>query len=288
MKKYFIILAVFSFMAVVNSAYSLPQFWYSGVAMNSSGSIITESDVNVKILINDGENLYEEYHYSVPVNEFGLFAVFVGNGDTEDDLNDIQMKPLTSIVVGVGSGDSYITVEGQSLVSVYKRSFEGGISKGSRTSLQQAYIGGNEINIVAEDESTEVARPVIIRNTNTHANLVLDNQNDDYYNSTWANALTIQRGSTVLSTYHADGENSTEDLYPFGFASVIFVDQDIYSLPPGRNGQILYLVNTNYEEVITVIFGGEGQMYLPVFPGTSMHLVSDGYNWFPVMTFPWY
>jgi hypothetical protein len=290
MKKFALVLIAI-FTITVSSALSLSSFMYSGVAMNAAGQIMTNTEVNVKITINDGETLYEEYHYMVMVDEFGIFVVSVGDGDSEGSFSDIFMKPLTTIRVGVSSGEDYITVEGQALISVYKRSFEGRLYKGVRSSLQQSYMGGNEIDISMPSESSYVERPVIIRNPNTHPNLILNNENESE-GQTWANALTIQRGSTVLSTYHADGECcSTDDLSELGFASVIFIDQDIYSMPYGQAGQILYLVNTlplDWENNLWVMYDPDSESSVLIEPGKMMTFVSDGNKWYPVSMFGGY
>jgi archaellum component FlaG (FlaF/FlaG flagellin family) len=290
MKKIFLFIA--TILITSSIAYSLPTFWYSGVSMNSVGSIETDTEVDVQVTINDGENLYVESHYGTYSNEFGIFVIEVGTGSIDQgDMSLILAKPNTTIIVKVRTGGDYVTIEGAALVSVYKRSFEGSRIKGGSSNLQSAYSRGNEINIEAVDETTLVERPVIIRNTNTHANLILDNQNESE-GETWANALYIQRGSTRLSTYHADGESSTYDLYPYGFASIIFVDQDIYYLPPGIDGQVLYIVNTlprgqEGQNIISVWYDPYDELSVPIIGGSGMHFVSDGYKWYPIFLYPY-
>lgn len=293
MKKLIILFSIIFAIFSANIVQALPTFWYSGFAFNSEGIIVPNSSLDVKVTLNDGTSVYEEVHYSVYTNEFGAFAVNVGDGDVLTGiLDDIQIKAGTNIEVAVNNGSGYVIVEGSALTSVYMRTFAGSIGgKKGTGSLQSAYYGGNTINISAVDETTQVERPVIIRNPNLHPNLVLENQNGSE-GQTWANALSITRGSTVLSTYHADGDNTTYDLSYFGFASIIFVDQDILYLPPGTNGQVLYIVNTlprngQYgQNVISVYYDQQNEYSLPLLGGTTMHLVSDGSKWYPVFSFP--
>lgn len=289
MKRFLFVTSIILSLFAVNISFALPSFLYAGFAMNTSGMIVYSTYVDVQIAINDGTSAFSEVHYSVEVNEFGAYSLIVGSGDLlSGNLDDILMKPGTSIKISVDDGSGYVITEGAPLSLVYGRSFAGGRIKGGPSSLQSAYNGGNTINITAVDETTQVERPVEIHNSNMHPNLILENDNGN----TNANSLWIQNGNVKLSTYHADGDNTTDDLSDYGFASVIFVDQSIYNLPQGYDGQVLYIVNTlppyggEGQNTIWIYYDPQTESSLPINGSKAMHLVSDGNKWYPIYISP--
>ncbi|OGU56256.1 MAG: hypothetical protein A2X64_10120 [Ignavibacteria bacterium GWF2_33_9] len=62
----------------VTTAYSLPNFWYSGIAYNAAGQIITSGPLaQVDITIDDGINSATQSFFGVPVDAFGVFTVHI-------------------------------------------------------------------------------------------------------------------------------------------------------------------------------------------------------------------
>lgn len=108
MKKTLLLLAVFTLS--LSTALSLPNFWYSGIAYNSSGQIITLSPLAaVSVSVTDGTNTATQNYINVPVNGFGVFTVQVTAAGT------VNMVAGTRITVTVNG----VTVAGQPLTQWY-------------------------------------------------------------------------------------------------------------------------------------------------------------------------
>lgn len=108
MKKILLLLAVFTLS--LSTALSLPNFWYSGIAYNSSGQIITLSPLAaVSVNVTDGTNTATQNYINVPVNGFGVFTVQVTAAGA------VNMLAGTRITVTVNG----VTVAGQPLTQWY-------------------------------------------------------------------------------------------------------------------------------------------------------------------------
>ncbi len=66
---------------------------YQAVARHADGSPVTEQTISVRIAIREssanGSLLYRETH-EVTTNEFGLFTLMIGNGESEQEFSDIN------------------------------------------------------------------------------------------------------------------------------------------------------------------------------------------------------
>ena len=103
MKKVTLIL---SLLFAVSTAYSLPDFWYSGIAYNTSGQIITSGPLaQVDVTIDDGINSATQTFFNVPVDAFGVYTVHITGAGA------LTMKAGTQITVQVNG----VIVSGESL-----------------------------------------------------------------------------------------------------------------------------------------------------------------------------
>lgn len=118
MKK-LITLSAIAMIFAITSAFALPNFWYSGVAYNSSGQIITISPLaSVEVTVSDGTNTMIQTIPNVPVNAFGIFNVFL-NGP---GLASVTMKPNTTIMIKVNG----VTCVGAALSTINAASYNFG------------------------------------------------------------------------------------------------------------------------------------------------------------------
>jgi hypothetical protein len=95
MKK-LLLLACF-LVALIGTSYSQApaMFNYQAVARNTSGAVIANQQVGLKISIRDGgpqgNIVYQELHDSVPTNSFGIITIVVGGGIImQGDMNTIN------------------------------------------------------------------------------------------------------------------------------------------------------------------------------------------------------
>jgi len=110
MNKIKIIITILTIVLCINNIYSqtIPQtFSYQAVARNYEGLPVANQDIVVEITILQGtdcnngsscNNLWQELHYPV-TNEFGLFSIEIGNGQTtyagsESDYNNIDWNDV--------------------------------------------------------------------------------------------------------------------------------------------------------------------------------------------------
>lgn len=97
MQRFFTLLAILLLLGI-SSAFALPNFWYSAVAYNASGQIITASPLaSVEITVTDGSNSITQTKTNIPVNGFGIFNVYVDHAN----LNSISMLASTRITIKV-------------------------------------------------------------------------------------------------------------------------------------------------------------------------------------------
>lgn len=123
MKKFILILTLLLTVSTITKTFALPNFWFSGTAYNQLGQIIVSpSNVDVFVKINDGINIFTETHTGISVSPFGMFDVNVGT--VGSGLSTILMKANTSINVQVrlGSGP-WVTVIGQPLMTYTASSY---------------------------------------------------------------------------------------------------------------------------------------------------------------------
>lgn len=119
MKKF--LPAVLFFIAFFfGTTFALPNFWFSGVAYNTSGQVLPGTPVEVLINLNDGANTFSEQFVSPSIiltDAFGIFSVQVGTGSNlSGSLAAVIMKANTQLKVQVRTiGGSWVTVNGSPL-----------------------------------------------------------------------------------------------------------------------------------------------------------------------------
>jgi hypothetical protein len=83
MKKLLTFLVLFLFLKTLSYSQAPERINYQAVARSAAGSILANSSIGVRILINSGSpggtNVYSEVH-SVTTNQFGLFTLQIGGG----------------------------------------------------------------------------------------------------------------------------------------------------------------------------------------------------------------
>lgn len=99
------LLMILVMMAFITAkTFALPTFWYTAIAYNTVGQIVTSTNVEVSIVINDGTTVYTETFLSglsVPADAFGNFSVNIGTGTNSGNLGSVLMKAGTYITVKV-------------------------------------------------------------------------------------------------------------------------------------------------------------------------------------------
>ena len=140
-----IIATIFLIALITSSAYSLPNFWYNGVAYNTSGQIIVSpSQVEIRAELTDGTNTFiEEFlqadEKAVNTDEFGIVAVEIGTGHSvSGTLSSILMKSGTRITVKtriVGTS-TWVIISGQPITQTYMNSY---VNMGSVTEIDPIF-----------------------------------------------------------------------------------------------------------------------------------------------------
>jgi hypothetical protein len=107
--KRFSILLVAVLTISFTTAFSLPNFWYSAVAYNAAGQVITTGPLaQVDVTITDGTNSDSQTFFGVPVDAFGIFNVYITGAGS------VNMVAGTQITVKVNG----VTVAGAPLTSI--------------------------------------------------------------------------------------------------------------------------------------------------------------------------
>lgn len=119
MKKFFSV-CLFFIVFFFGTTFAVPNFWFSGVAYNTSGQVLPGTPVEVLINLTDGVNTFSEQFVSpgtVLTDAFGIFSVQVGTGTTlSGSLAAVSMKANTQLTVQVRTiGSSWVTVNGSPL-----------------------------------------------------------------------------------------------------------------------------------------------------------------------------
>jgi hypothetical protein len=80
MKKTLLLFSIF-LLLFSSSAFSLNNFYYTGIAFDGSSSVLASTTVNVEIeLIESALSKYKETHSGVTTDQFGTYIVEVGSG----------------------------------------------------------------------------------------------------------------------------------------------------------------------------------------------------------------
>lgn len=143
MKRFFILSSIAILLCSLN-LFSLPNFWYSGVAYNTMGQIVANGSLEVNVTITDGSSTYVENFLSggtgpVSSDAFGVVSVNVGTGTTvSGTLSSITMAATTKITVKVRpvGSTTWVTIVGAPLSITYVNQY---VNLGSIT-LEDAHI----------------------------------------------------------------------------------------------------------------------------------------------------
>lgn len=112
-------------MLAISTLAQVPQgFNYQAVIRNSSGELITEQDVSVRISILQGSTtgspVYTETH-SVQTNTFGLINLVIGQGESSDDFSTVDWSNnpyYLKIELDVNGSTDYVYFGTSQLLSV--------------------------------------------------------------------------------------------------------------------------------------------------------------------------
>lgn len=201
MKKFilYFVSAVMVFFTA-NSAFSLPNFWYSGVAYTTAGQISPNSVLEVSITITDGTNSYHEEYLESPgvgtvsSDAFGVFSVNVGNGGSvSGNLSTLPMLASTKITVRVRPiGGTWLTVTGQALINNYLNSY---VTPGG--------IDGNDIldgSITNVDISSSAAIGVTKLEAGSNGQVLLNNNGTNEWGTLAAGNVSFAPTGTISAT----------------------------------------------------------------------------------------
>jgi hypothetical protein len=102
MRKSFLSIAVLLFLLMNVNSYSLDNFTYKGIAINSSGQLLPKTFIDVRITITSPTILtaFIEIHGGIKTDQFGAFTIEVGNGVSaagSSSLSSINTKANTYI-----------------------------------------------------------------------------------------------------------------------------------------------------------------------------------------------
>lgn len=201
MKKFilYFVSAVMVFFTA-NSAFSLPTFWYSGVAYTSAGQISPNSVLEVSVTITDGTNSYHEEYLESPgvgtatSDAFGVFSVNVGTGGSiTGNLSNVSMLASTKITVRVRPvGGNWLTVTGQALINNYLNSY---VTPGG--------IDGNDIldgSITNADISSSAAIEVTKLAAGSNGQVLLNNGGTNQWGTLAAGNVSFTPTGTIAAT----------------------------------------------------------------------------------------
>lgn len=117
---YILFLSAFQF----TSAQAPQGMNYQAVARNSSGAILPNQNIGIRITITDGNGgsvLYEETH-NTATNQFGLFTLNIGNGTavtgTFSGIAWASVTPWMLVEMDPTGGISYVSMGSSQLLSV--------------------------------------------------------------------------------------------------------------------------------------------------------------------------
>ncbi len=123
MKK-FLLLFSFIFFAVALSGQTPQKFKYQAVARNTSGTVITNQAVSLRLSILHGSEfgtpVYTETHQTT-TNEFGLINLNIGEGSTSDNFSEINWSDglyFVKVELDPAGGTNYTTAGTSQLLSV--------------------------------------------------------------------------------------------------------------------------------------------------------------------------
>lgn len=123
MKKYFILFAVLIGFLASSSAWALSPFWFSTVAYDANGAVVTSGTATVVVTITGTftNSPYTQIVENVPVDAYGVFSVQIGGGTNWTDVTEAATTKITITYDGVN-------VYGNVLANTYRENFT---SKGS-------------------------------------------------------------------------------------------------------------------------------------------------------------
>jgi hypothetical protein len=195
MRKLSFIIAILTIFFMVNSAYSLPNFWYSGVAYNSLGQIMPNANVEVNITVTDGSLTYIEQFLSggtgpIPSDPFGVVSVNVGTGTpVSGTLAPITMVAATKITVKVRpvGGLTWVPIVSTSLSTTYVNQYvnigsieleEGHILIGNADNNAEAHLVSGDATLSSDGVIAISPGVIVDADINANANIGVNKLQD--------------------------------------------------------------------------------------------------------------
>ena len=119
------LILIFTIFAFLNIQAQTPQALnYQAVARNTTGAILANQSVGIRISITDGSagaTLYQETH-TVTTNQFGLFTLGVGNGTVVSGIFSsipwATITPWLQVEMDPAGGSAYVMMGSSALLSV--------------------------------------------------------------------------------------------------------------------------------------------------------------------------
>ncbi len=199
MRKLTFAIAIIGLLFITETAYSLNNFLYKEIALNSTGQILPGTGINVQITIissTSGE-LYKETHLGITTDQFGFFTVKVGTGLVANgDLSLITTTADTRIKVETNVGGGVWV-----LSSIKPLSDEMHNSLDDITSYAWGLEGNSGTNPTQNFIGTTDAQDLIIRTNNTERIRIKDNGFVGINNSAPESLLDVLHNSTAAEPY---------------------------------------------------------------------------------------
>jgi|GEM_PF-1155731 len=151
---------------------------YQGIARLADGSPLVASNIGIRVAITSGPNgtvNYSEEHH-VTTNEFGLFILVIGQGQSSGSLSDVDWSTgnqWLQIELSENDNGSYVTVGSQQLLSVpyamYAQQSGGNLAPGFGID-----ISNGKVNNVLPDQVISLTGQGSVNVTGTYPNFVID------------------------------------------------------------------------------------------------------------------
>lgn len=267
MKRFISIIFVMTMFITLNS-FALPNFWYSAVAYNSLGQVITTGPLaQVDVTITDGVNSASQTFLGVPVDAFGIFNIYVTGAGS---INMVAGTKITILVNGV-------TVTGAPLSSIINYGYHFGdfIDLGSEVAgilpdanvADDLTINGGTINNTVIGATTPAngtfenlyvpnGETVLDNGTSTKPITLRANANGAQSNAIVATSSnTIDNGyATLFASKDAGGDGAVawfEDTNQSGGGSVLYASNTLN--PPSTSNHVAEFQSTGFADAALLV-----------------------------------
>lgn len=206
MKKLFVFILITLFNTILYS--QVPEsFKYQAVIRNSSGEIVNDKTISLKISIVKGDEIrdivYEETH-SVTTNQYGLISLNIGQGNSANDFSIIQW-----------GNDSYFT------------------------QIEMDLDGGGDFTMLGVSQLLSVPYALYAKNVMNNSDLDSDTTNEIQILSISNDTIFLENGGFVklpedkVNDPDADSTNEIQYFSVSNIGDTLFLSESNYIIMPG-------------------------------------------------------